>query len=64
MRKKAWSPIKRLPSSARVVPISNVLDAQTSVTQSRITQIQSARDYLVAVARLERATGQNVAQAR
>ena len=42
----------------------DVLDAQTSLTQSRITQIQSTRDYEVAVARLEHATGHNITQRR
>jgi outer membrane protein TolC len=35
----------------------DVLDAQTSLTQARTTQIQSTHDYEVAVARLQRAVG-------
>lgn len=40
-----------------------VLDAQTSLTEARTTQVQSLRDYAVARARLERAIGQEVVQA-
>jgi outer membrane protein len=40
----------------------DVLDAETSLTQARTTRIQSTRDYEVAVARLQRATAQNLAQ--
>jgi outer membrane protein len=38
----------------------DVLNAQTSLTQARTTQIQSLRDYLVAKARLERSTGRGM----
>jgi len=38
----------------------DVLDAQTSLTQARTTQIQARRDYLAAKARLERAIGADV----
>jgi len=38
----------------------DVLDAETSLTQARSTQIQALRDYAVARARLERATGQDM----
>jgi outer membrane protein TolC len=37
-----------------------VLDAETSLTQARTTQIQALHDYAVARARLERATGQDM----
>jgi outer membrane protein TolC len=37
-----------------------VLDAQTSLTEARTTQIDAARDYLVARAQLERAMGHDV----
>ena len=37
----------------------DVLDAQTSLTQARTTQIQALHDYAVARARLERAIGQD-----
>jgi outer membrane protein TolC len=40
----------------------DVLDAQTSLTEARTTQIEAARDYLVARARLERAMGVDVRQ--
>jgi outer membrane protein len=40
----------------------DVLDAQTSLTEARTTQIDAARDYLVARARLERAIGIDVSQ--
>ncbi len=40
----------------------DVLDAQTSLTEARTTQIDAARDYLVARARLERAIGIDVQQ--
>jgi len=39
-----------------------VLDAETSLTQSRTTQIVALHDYSVARARLERAIGQDLAQ--
>jgi outer membrane protein TolC len=38
----------------------DVLDAQTSLTEARTTQVDAARDYLVARARLERAIGLDV----
>jgi outer membrane protein len=38
----------------------DVLDAETSLTQARTTQIQALHDYAVARARLERAIGQNL----
>jgi outer membrane protein TolC len=38
----------------------DVLDAQTSLTEARTTQIEAARNYLVARARLERAIGLDV----
>ena len=41
----------------------DVLDAETSLTQARTTQIQALRDYAVARARLERAIGQEMIQA-
>jgi outer membrane protein TolC len=37
-----------------------VLDAETSLTQARTTQIQALHDYDVARARLERAIGQDI----
>ena len=37
----------------------DVLDAQTSLTEARTTQVQALHDYAVARARLERAIGQN-----
>jgi len=37
----------------------DVLNAQTALTEARTTQVQAARDYLVARARLERAMGEN-----
>lgn len=40
----------------------DVLDAQTSLTEARTTQIEAARDYLVARAQLERAIGLDVSQ--
>ena len=40
----------------------DVLNAQTSLTESRTTQIQALRDYAVARARLERAMGQPTVQ--
>jgi outer membrane protein TolC len=40
----------------------DVLDAQTSLTEARTTQVEAARDYLVARARLERAMGMGVTQ--
>jgi outer membrane protein len=39
-----------------------VLDAQTSLTEARTTQVQALHDYTVARARLERAIGQDVIQ--
>ena len=38
----------------------DVLDAETSLTQARTTQIQALRDYAVARARLERAIGEEM----
>jgi outer membrane protein TolC len=38
----------------------DVLDAETSLTQARTTQVQALHDYAVARARLERATGQDM----
>jgi outer membrane protein len=38
----------------------DVLDAETSLTQARTTQVQALHDYDVARARLERAIGQNM----
>ena len=40
----------------------DVLDAETSLTQSRTTQIVALHDYSVARAKLERAIGQDVAE--
>ena len=40
----------------------DVLDAETSLTQARTTQIQALRDYAVARARLERAIGEEMLQ--
>ncbi len=40
----------------------DVLDAQTSLTQARTTQIQALHDYAAARARLERATGADMVQ--
>lgn len=40
----------------------DVLDAETSLTEARTTQIEAARNYLVARARLERAMGLDVSQ--
>ena len=40
----------------------DVLDAETSLTQARTTQVQSLHDYAVARARLERAIGQDTVQ--
>lgn len=42
----------------------DVLDAQTSLTEARTTQIDAARDYLVARARVERAIGLDVERAQ
>ena len=42
----------------------DVLDAQTSLTEARTTQINAARDYLVARARVERAIGLEVERAQ
>ena len=38
----------------------DVLSAQTALTEARTTQVQALRDYAVARARLERATGVNL----
>jgi outer membrane protein TolC len=38
----------------------DVLDAQTSLTQARTTQVQALHDYSVALARLHRAMGENM----
>jgi outer membrane protein TolC len=38
----------------------DVLNAETSLTQARTTQIQALHDYDVARARLERAIGQDM----
>jgi TolC family type I secretion outer membrane protein len=40
----------------------DVLDAQTSLTEARTTQVQALHDYAVARAHLERAIGQDVIQ--
>lgn len=40
----------------------DVLDAETSLTQARTTQIQALHDYAVARARLERAIGEDMLQ--
>jgi outer membrane protein TolC len=40
----------------------DVLDAETSLTQARTTQIQALHDYAVARARLERAIGEDMIQ--
>ena len=42
----------------------DVLDAQTSLTQARTTEIQALHDYATARARLERAIGANLMQAQ
>ena len=42
----------------------DVLNAQTSLTEARTTQVQALHDYDVARARLERAIGQDVVQTR
>ena len=39
----------------------DVLDAQTSLTQARTTQIQAQHDYVAARARVERAIGADLA---
>jgi len=41
----------------------DVLDAQTSLTQARTTEIQALHDYAAARARLERAIGADLTQA-
>ena len=41
----------------------DVLDAETSLTQARTTQVQALHDYAVARARLERAIGQDMIEA-
>ncbi len=38
----------------------DVLDAQTSLTEARATQVEALRDYLVAQANLERAIGKDI----
>jgi len=38
----------------------DVLDAQTSLTQARTTQVQALHDYSVALARLQRAMGDDM----
>jgi outer membrane protein TolC len=40
----------------------DVLDAETSLTQARTTQVQALHDYAVARAKLERAIGQDMVQ--
>jgi outer membrane protein TolC len=40
----------------------DVLDAETSLTQARTTQVQALHDYTVARARLQRATGQDLVE--
>src|ERR1043166_5664033 len=40
----------------------DVLDAETSLTEARTTQVEAAHDFLVARARLERAIGYDVTQ--
>jgi outer membrane protein TolC len=40
----------------------DVLDAQTSLTQARTTQVQALHDYTTACARLERAIGEDMVQ--
>ena len=42
----------------------DVLDAETSLTQARTTQIQALHDYTAARARLERAIGADLAPAK
>jgi outer membrane protein TolC len=42
----------------------DVLDAETSLTQARTTQVQALHDYDVARARLERAIGQELSPAK
>ena len=42
----------------------DVLDAETSLTQARTTQIQAQHDYVAARARLERAIGMDLAPAK
>jgi outer membrane protein TolC len=42
----------------------DVLDAETSLTQARTTQIQAQHDYVTARARLERAIGSDLAPAK
>jgi outer membrane protein TolC len=38
----------------------DVLDAETQLTEARTTQVQALHDYVVALARLRRATGQDI----
>ena len=40
----------------------DVLDAETSLTQARTTNIQALHDYAIARARLERAIGEDMVQ--
>jgi outer membrane protein len=40
----------------------DVLDAETSLTQARTTQIQALHDYAAARAKLERAIGEDMIQ--
>ena len=40
----------------------DVLDAQTSLTQARTTQVQALHDYAAARARFERAIGEDMVQ--
>jgi outer membrane protein TolC len=42
----------------------DVLDAENSLTQARTTQVQALHDYAVARARLQRATGQDIVEAK
>ena len=42
----------------------DVLNAETSLTQARTTQIQAQHDYVAARARLERAIGADLAPAK
>ena len=41
----------------------DVLDAQTSLTDARATNVRALRGYMVALARLQRAVGWDVPQA-
>jgi len=42
----------------------DVLDAETSLTQARTTQLQAQHDYVAARARLDRAIGTDLAPAK